>query len=411
MKKSKLEHSFDQVKLSEDEKTEILKSLQRKKQPSRRALPLRPAIALGLVALLVSGTYLTGRFLNNPRQSGTTFPATSPQTDSTTSILALTTRYPVLEKLSTQLNYPVSMEKWDEIAGILNKAIPDPQITGMDMDLRESDVRFVGEKGNSIMIRDYREVYILEGNNFKAYHLDASGSEALRSLLTEILRRDPMPLPTFSDRFTKMLLLPTQKVYSISTEEWGWIVKVLDKAIADPQINAVTDDLRPDDLELIGEFGNRIFIREYKEIYMTGSNGTFAAFHLEAEDSAVLKVLLTDLHSNLIQPPTFSGRFTSLVMSFTKKEYSVSTQESSDILKILNRAVHDPQITGVRSDLRAEDIQILSEGGSMILIREYREVYLEDIYGTSFDAFHLETADSNTLRTIIEGLSEIKLEP
>ena len=296
MKKTKLEHSFDDIKLSDVDKKEILDQLKNKSQKKLRQSPLRPVLALALIALLIAGTYFGGKYIN-PRQIAGTVPTTSAQTDTATKLL-FTTPYSVLSKLYTSEEFPVSPDQWTEIAKILNQAVPDPLTTAITMELRANDLEFVGDVMQgvyTIMIRDFREVYQMGSGSFSAYHLEEEDSKALKTLLTEVLNGNPLSKSPISGSYTTLRKLTSQTDYPVTNQEWTDLSRILDQLVADPAINAVTDDLRTDDLELIGKTGDRIFIRDFQEVYLTTLSGTFSAFHLEAQQSLELKALLTKI--------------------------------------------------------------------------------------------------------------------
>ena len=297
MKKTNLEHSFDHVKLSDAKKQQILDELNHKKQSRAKNNLLQPLVAFGLITFLVGGLYIWNQFVNNPHPNQPTIPATSIGTNSTP-MLPFTTPYTVVSKLYTSEDFPVALDQWIEIAKILNQAIFNPSETAMTMELRQYDLQFGKEVplgGYTIMIRDFREIYKLGSGTFSAYHLEDANSQALKSLLTEVLNGPPLSKSPISGSYHMLRKLTDQTEYTVTDQNWTDLHSILDQMIADPQINAVTDDLRADDLELMDNGGARIFIREYREVYLTTLSGVFSAYHLETPQSLELKALLTTI--------------------------------------------------------------------------------------------------------------------
>lgn len=303
MKKSDLEHSFDKVRLSDQEKGKILNNINNKKSSRARQLPLKPLVGMALLAVLAGGILLASQFTGRFRQTAGTPGNNNSASDTGTTTAAFTTgtagsklktAYPIMVSLSPSHKYPINTEQWKEIGALLDKAVLDPGITGIDLDLRPNDLEFTGEDGSKLMIREFREIYLTSSESFAAFHLQADDSLALKSLLIGIMDKTIPNAPALTDPHDKIHELMTQIGYSISRDQWDEIAQLLSKSVPDPQINGVRQDLREHDFEFTGTDDNRILIREFREVYLIGPD-FFAAYHLTEADSQALETLLENI--------------------------------------------------------------------------------------------------------------------
>ena len=433
MNHSKLKHSFDEIRLSDEKKREILKKLKSPGSNRSSGWLLRPAMVMGLVALMFGGLYFGSRLLQNPgpgirpgtASTGTGMTA-STTTPEATGLPDLSVHHDTLVHLAEDVRYAVSPDQWQIIRNILSRATFDPKINGVTLDLRADDLNLTSQDQAYYFIREFKEIYYMSEDRFEAWSLSDSDSSLLKETLRSVMESSAI----IDDPSGELSLLPRLDLphetlrhlmdgleYRISEERWNDIAAILKTARYEPDINGVTKDLRDTDLYLMGNSSEYLFLRDYRELYLSGSE-FFAAYSLSEDQAAALRELLAEvmtkenLKEEAAVPEAPSGDLTTipgldshhfrLLQPFTDQDYFVSPEQWKLIREILLRAEYEPDWNAVTEELRDTDLHLYANSEEHLFLRDYRQIYLTG--AGRFVGYSLTEADGARLRDLLEGI-------
>lgn len=427
MKQSKLKHSFDEVRLTDDRKRQLLHELKSARTVRRPRQLARPALAVALIAMMLGGIYLGAQFLKSPgRSQGPGPQPASTQPEETSSLPGLSVPHDTLVRLYEDTRYPIAPEQWQRIQEILARAEFNPDINGVTMDLRENDLHLTSGEEPFYFIREFREIYYMAEERFEAWILSGDDSKLLEEELRAVMESgipidDPSGelslIPRLDKHHDTLWHLLDSKKYSISEEDWQTIAAILKNARYEPDINGVTEELRDTDLHLMGDPEEYIFVRDYREVYLM-SSGLFAAYTLEDESSAALKNLLSEVmtEENLKEEPPAPSDPTGDVTTIptldlyhfrlnhpmAEEEYRVSPEQWQVIREILLRARHEPDWNAVTDDLRETDLHLFSRSEEHLFLRDFKEIYLTG--SSRFVGYSLTDADASLLEDTLRSV-------
>lgn len=431
MKQSNLKHSFDEVTLCEEKKREMLEQLKAPRARKSRDHFFRPAMAMALTAVMLGGIYLGTQYLKHPRQS------IGPLTTDTTrgngrSLPGLSIFHDTLIRLEEDTSYPISPEAWQRISEILSKAEYNPEINAITTDLRENDLHLTSQDASYYLIREFTEIYYRDDGHIEAWYLSEDDGFLLEKELRLVMEQSSaIDDPEGTYRLTQWLErqpdilqhLVDSKNYAIPLELWQDIAAILQKAHSEPDINAVTDDLREHDMNLMGTFEEYLFLRDYREIYLSGP-GFFSAYSLDKESSAALKNILAEVMTeehltedpaspkdplvpedpadDLTTIPVLDMIHVRLSHPMADTEYRVSPDEWKFLREILLRASHEPDWNAVTEELRESDLYLFNSSLEYLFLRDYHEVYL---MGTDrLVGYSIAEEDQPSLKNIMETI-------
>ncbi len=421
MKRSKLKHSFDDIRISDDKKKEILKKLN-SSAPGRTVGLLKPALAMALVAVMLGGIYFGQQLLKSPWQSAG--PTSTTTTEDTRTLKDLSVYHDQLIQPAMDKSYTISPEKWQEISQVLARAEFKPEINAITMELRENDLNILSEGISSYFVREFKEIYYANGEVFEAFSLSEEDSrileEQLRSLM-ELTIDDPSGelslLPLLDRPFDTLWHIMPGLEYNISKEQWNDIAAILKTAEYQPDIQFVTEELRDSDLHLKGAFNVYLFLRDYREIYLSSQN-LFAAYSLSEDNSYALKTLLTSIMvpDNIKEIPTAPADPTDdlniipvldlthfrLSHPYSQEDYNVSPNQWRAIRAILQRATWEPEWNAMTDDLRESDMSLFNNSQEHLFMRDYQQIILTGV--ERFVGYSLTDGDAALLKTAMEEI-------
>lgn len=433
MNHSKLKHSFDEIRLSDEKKRAMLTRLKSPGSTRSSGWLLRPAMVMALVAFMFGGLYLGSRFLQDPGQgfkpgtastdTGVTASSTTPEV---TEMPDLSVPRDTLVRLAQEKRHAVTPEQWQTIREILARAVFEPKINGVTADLRANDLNLTSQDKSYYFVRDFREIYYMNEDRFEAWSLSDGDSslleQALRDVMeSEIISDDPSGELSLLSRLDRphdtVRHLMDSLEYRISGKQWENLAAILKSATYKPEINGVTDDLRDTDLYLMGDFSEYLFLRDYRELYLSGSD-RFAAYSLSEAQSTALKELLAEvmIKGNLKNPPVVTEPPTvdlttipgldnhhfRLLHPMSDQDYFVSPEQWKVITEILLRAKHEPDWNAVTEELRDTDLHLFDSSEEHLFIRDYREIYLTG--ADRFVGYSLTEPDGALLRAILDDI-------